>query len=241
MRDAACGEGCPEGCRAGCRCGMRVQDAGLSGAAPDCPPAQDWGGGDAHAEGWHEKEEPPGRWFATLQPLRAWLSLRGRSAERDCGQGQEATRSPHHPRTCTRGGSTQPSAVGSSLYPTGLFPCLPITSPSSILLSVPESNHSWSTPAAWSPPWYSGPWAPAPLPVMLPGLWLQHTGQVAAVIQAWQHMVALPPAWHECDRAATARGRQCGESEQQSRAGTFTQDSADSSTSWALQSVAATG
>lgn len=66
---------------------------------------------------------------------------------------------------------------------------------------------------------------------MLPGLWLQHMGQVAAVIQARQHTVALPPAWHECDRAASAQGRQCSESEQQSRAGTFAQDRADSSAS----------
>lgn len=44
------------------------------------------------------------------------------------------------------------------------------------------------------------------------------------MIQAWQHAVALPAAWHERDRAASARGRQSGESEQPSRAGTFAQD-----------------
>lgn len=88
------------------------------------------------------------------------------------------------------------------------------------------------------------PHAPAPFPTMPPAPWLQHMGQVAAVIQAWQHTAAQPPAWHERDRAAAARGRQHRESEQRSRAGTFTQDRADGSgllctTGRAQQAVAA--
>lgn len=184
----------------------------------------------------------------------------GGSAERGRGQGEEATCSPHRPlpapgearRSLLLWGAPGthrglPTPPHHRLPPPSCSPRLSPTTRGASQLHNPRSPGLQTLSPVHCP--YEippMPHAPAPLPAVPPVPWLQHTGQVAAEIQAWQHAAALPPAWHERDRAAAARGRQCRESEQQSRAGTFAQDGADGSgllhaPSQALQEVAAAG
>lgn len=105
------------------------------------------------------------------------------------------------------------SPGGSSRCPAGLSLHFPIP------VSLPgRLSPSWATPAAQqlrSPGCHPAP-LPAAAPLLRPstprlhprppavslGLW--HAGQVAAGTRAWQHAVAVPPAWQERDRVAAA-------------------------------------
>lgn len=212
----------------GAGCGWK--DAGLSGAAPDCPlplltppPTAGLGSGGGHADA----EGMAGEGLSPLDyalhppfPAPPCLAIPCGGGLQNGAVGRERRRPapPPHPLP----------APGEALHSLLLWG-VPGTHQ-----ALPTPPHHWLPPPSCSPPLSPTtrgaslphspqspglqclcpvhrpykvppvPHDPAPLPAMPPAPWLQHTGQVAAVIQAWQHAVALPPAWHKHDRAAAA-------------------------------------
>lgn len=198
-----------------------MRDAGLSGA-PGLPLRRDREVGDADVEGMAlEGLSPPDYALHPLVPAPPCLAI-------SCRAGRGGDLLPPNPLPEPREAPHSLLLWGAPrthwALPTPPHHRLPLPSCSQRLSPATRGAFQLHSPQSLElqplslldrpyevPP---VPHSPALFPAASPARWLQHMGQVAALTQAWQHAVALPPTWHEHDRAAAAGGRQSTESEQ---------------------------